>query len=373
MSDATVRLICDSCGRAAALLDWRCPACSGALHLEGLPAFDPAAIRQHEWSLWRYADMLPAVRRFSLGEGMTPLVPANVNGLPFLAKLEYLLPTGSYKDRGVAVMLNYLLGLGVTAVVEDSSGNAGASVAAYAGGIGMTVRIFVPETAAERKKAQIACYGAELVEVPGPRAAVTAACEAAAQQATYASHAWHPCFIAGEMTVAWELWEQMGGRTPDAVVCPVGQGGLLLGLVEGFRALLAAGVIAHLPRFFAVQSAACDPVVRAWEAGADTPAPVESGDTIADGIKIAHPVRGQAILATLRGSGGAALRVDDSAIHAARQALAAHGLFVEPTSAVPVAALPAVQAHLGPAAEIVVPLTGSGLKASWALAKGDDR
>ncbi len=362
MSNPNWQPVCDSCGAAAGPLDWRCLACGGPLHLEGLPGFDPAAIRQHEWSLWRYADMLPVARRFSLGEGMTPLIPIRVGGIPFLAKLEYLLPTGSYKDRGVAVMLNYLLALGVTAIVEDSSGNAGASVAAYAGGIGMRARIFVPAGAAEGKKAQIARFGAQLVEVPGPRAAVTAACEAAAQETAYASHAWHPCFIAGEMTTAWELWEQMGGRAPDAVVCPVGQGGLLLGLVEGFRALLAAGVIERLPHFYAVQSAACDPIVRAWERTIDVPAPVEGGSTIADGIRITAPVRGRAILAALRASGGAALRVDDFAIRAAQQTLAARGLFVEPTSAVPVAALPAVLDHIGGEAEIVIPLTGSGLK-----------
>jgi len=368
LGDHIVRAICDSCHAVAGPLDWRCPVCAGPLHLEGLPGFDPAAIRRHEWSLWRYAAMLPVARRFSLGEGMTPLVPTSVGGIPFLAKLEYLLPTGSYKDRGVAVMLNHLLACGVEAVVEDSSGNAGASVAAYASGIGMAARIFVPAGAAEGKKAQIARFGAQLVEVPGPRAAVTAACEMAAQETTYASHAWHPCFIAGEMTAAWELWEQMGRRAPDAVACPVGQGGLLLGLVEGFRALLAAGAIERLPRFYAVQSAACDPVVRAWEANADVPTPAAVGETIADGIKIALPVRGRAILAAIRASGGAALRVDDGAIRAAQHTLAKHGLLVEPTSAVPVAALPAILAHVGPAAEIVVPLTGSGLKtASQAL------
>ncbi len=365
MPDTHPALICDACGASAAPLDWRCPACGGLLHLAGLPAFDPAAIRQHEWSLWRYAALLPVHRRFSLGEGMTPLVPTSIGGVPFLAKLEYLLPTGSYKDRGSAVLLNHLLEHGAETVVEDSSGNAGASIAAYAGGIGMACRIFVPAGAAGAKKDQIAQFGATLVAVEGPRQAVTDAVEAAAATATYASHAWNPYFIAGLMTGAWEVWEQMGERAPGAVVCPVGQGGLFLGLYDGFRALHQAGVIPAMPRFFAVQSAAFDPIVTAWEAGADeVDAPAPGGDTIADGIRIARPLRSRRILGAIRETDGAAFRVDEDSIRAARKALAARGLFVEPTSAVPVAALPAVHAVVGRLAEILVPLTGSGLKAS---------
>ncbi len=356
-------LICDACAAPAGLLDWRCPACGGTLHLAGLPAFDPDAIRPYEWSLWRYAEMLPARRRFSLGEGMTPLVPVTTGSVPFLAKLEYLLPTGSYKDRGVAVLLNHLLEHGADAVVEDSSGNAGASVAAYAGGIGMACRVFVPAGAPADKKRQIAGFGAALVEVEGPRSAVTAAVEAAAQESTYASHAWNPYFIAGQMTHAWELWEQMGERAPEAVVVPVGQGGLFLGLYYGFRALLDAGAISAMPRLFAAQSAAFDPIVAAWESGAETvEAPRQAGETIADGIRIAQPLRSRLILGAIRETEGAAFRVDDLSIRAAQRALSRRGLFVEPTSAVPVAALPAVHAHLGKLSEIVVPLTGHGLK-----------
>ncbi len=355
-------VICERCGRAAGPLDWHCTACSGPLKIADLPPFDPEAIRTHEWSLWRYTAMLPAVRRFSLGEGMTPLVPVALPDKPFLAKLEYLSPTASYKDRGMAVMFNHLLAHGVEAVVEDSSGNAGASLAAYAGGIGIDARVFVPADAPAGKKTQIARFGATLVEVTGSRADVTAACEKAAQDIPYASHAWNPFYLAGQMTIAWEIWEQMGHRAPDAIVCPVGQGGLLLGLARGFAALHEAGLIAHVPRLYAIQSAACDPIVKAWEAEHDAPIPVSSGETIAGGIKITAPVRGREVLAALRGSGGAAYRVSDSAITAAQTILAAHGLFVEPTSAVPVAALDRVQAHLDRAAEIVIPLTGSGLK-----------
>ncbi|MFC1961240.1 pyridoxal-phosphate dependent enzyme [Chloroflexota bacterium] len=364
MSESQTTLFCPACNQTADPLDWRCPTCAGPLELTDLPPFDAAAIRDHEWSMWRYAAMLPTLRRFSLGEGMTPLVPTAVGDHQFLAKLDYLLPTSSYKDRGVALTLNYLLDQGVAEIVEDSSGNAGASTAAYAGGIGLKARIFVPATAPANKKQQISHFGAELVEVEGSRADVTTACENAARTATYASHAWNPYFVAGQMTCAWEIWEQMGRRAPEAIAVPCGQGGLLLGLYEGFKKLLEAELIKQLPRLYAVQSDAYDGIVRAWEAGADEPESARNGDTIADGIRITKPVRGRAILTAIRESDGAALRVKDHSIRAAQAALARHGLFVEPTSATPAAALEAVQTHLGKKAEIVVPLTGSGLKAT---------
>ncbi|GAB4575501.1 MAG: threonine synthase [Anaerolineae bacterium] len=358
-------LICETCGEPAPPLAWRCASCGGTLWLDALPAFDAEAIRTNEWSLWRYGAMLPITRRFSLGEGLTPLVPVNPGGVPFLAKLEYLNPTGSYKDRGVSVMMNYLLHHHAESVVEDSSGNAGASVAAYAGGIGLNCRIFVPAGAPEGKTRQIAQYGAEVVAVGGPRHAVTEACEQAAENAVYASHAWNPYFIAGQMTIAWETWEQMARRAPEAVVCPVGQGGLLLGWYYGYRALLAARAISHMPRLFAVQTEACAPIVDAWENGEETVTRrIEPGETIADGIRIGQPLRSRQILRALRETDGAAFRVDDLSIQAAQTALGKGGLYVEPTSAAAVAALPAVHAHLGKLSEIVVPLTGSGLKAS---------
>lgn len=359
------QLICDVCAAPAKPEAWRCATCGGTLHIANLPAFDPDAIRDHEWSLWRYADMLPANRRFSLGEGMTPLVPVSTGDVPFLAKLEYLLPSGSYKDRGVAVMLNALLAQDVDRIVEDSSGNAGASVAAYAGGIGMDCQIFVPAAAPQAKKAQIAGFGATLVEVAGPRSAVTEAVEAAAAEATYASHAWNPHFIAGQLTTAWEIWEQMGRRAPAAVAAPVGQGGLFLGLYYGFKALLNAEAISTMPRLYAIQSAAFDPIVSAWEQRADDVAePCPGGPTSADGIKIARPLRSRQILKALYETEGAAFRVAEADLLAARKSLAHSGLFVEPTSAVPAAALSRILEHIGQLAEIVIPLTGHGLKAT---------
>ncbi len=357
MSNYVPQLACDDCRRPAQPLDWRCTQCSGTISITNLPGFDAARIRLGDWSLWRYEAMLPIPMRHSLGEGGTPLVSVEWPGRRFLAKLEYLNPTGSYKDRGTVTLVNHLLQQGVTEVVEDSSGNAGASLAMYTGATGIHARIFAPASAPEGKKRLIA-LNAELVEVPGPRSAPTEACREAARTTVYASHAWSPFFIAGQMTAAWEVWEQMGRRTPSAILCPVGHGGLFLGFARGFKALLDAGLIEQMPAMIAVQSAACDPVVHAWEEGRDEPDRAAQNPTVADGIVVTLPTRGREILAAIRSTGGIAIRVNDDGILRARDMLTKRGLLVEPTSAVPVAALERVQAD----EEVVVALTGSGLK-----------
>jgi len=337
--------------------------CGAPLELSDQPPFEADHIRRDDWTMWRYADMLPINKQLTLGAGGTPLIQTLWENQPVWANLEYTNPTGSYKDRGVETLISYLSAHGVTDVVADSSGNAGASIALYSGAAGMRARIFTPDSAPLGKKRAIAA-GAELVEVSGSRADVTEACLRAVEAgAAYATHAWYPFFINGQQTLAWELWEQMGGA-PSAVVMPAGQGLLLLGVARGFRALHAAGLIDRLPRLYAVQSAACDPLVRGIEAGTTDPIPVAPGATSADGVVIGHPIRGEQVLAAIRESDGSAFRVQESDITAARTQLARQGLYAEPTSALTAAALPQVRAHLGEATDkIVIVLTGHGLKA----------
>jgi threonine synthase len=353
-------LFCTVCHAQAAPLDWRCTVCGGPIDFASLPAFDVNAIGTGDWSLWRYGVMLPVRKQVTLGEGGTPLARVDVDGVEFYAKLEYLNPTGSYKDRGTVTLINHLAAHGVREVVEDSSGNAGASCAGYSSAAGIHARIFVPVTAAPGKKALIAAFGGELVEVPGAQHEKTLACYEAAKTAPYASHAWSPYFVLGQMTAAWEVWEQLGRRAPAAVACPVGHGGLFLGFARGFKALHDAGLIDHLPQMIAVQSEGCDPIVRAWEGGLQVPPHVTPTPTVADGIIVEIPVRGRAVIEAIDETGGAALRVSNDAILAAQAKLAARGIMVEPTSATPVAALDAIRARVE--GDVVIALTGSGLK-----------
>lgn len=359
MSEMQCKIICSECGRDAPALAWRCADCGGALDFDALPAFDAAQIQSGDFSLWRYAAMLPVKRRFSLGEGMTPLVRMQLDGAHFDAKLEYLNPTGSYKDRGTATLLNHIAGFAVDEVIDNSSGNAGASLAAFASLAGIAAKIVVPRaTARASKKRLIRAFGGEIIESDDPSADVYAA----SAHTVYASHAWSPYFVLGQMTAAWEVWEQLGRRVPAAIAAPVGHGGLFLGCYRGFRALRQAGLSAEMPRMIAVQSTGVDPIVRGWEQQAAAPPAITPQHSIADGILVDVPVRGRQILDALRASGGFALRVDNAAIERARQRITARGLIIEATSATVIAALPQIRERIGNQAPLVLGLTGSGLK-----------
>lgn len=351
----------------------RCPITGAPLEYDSIPDFVPAAIDVRETGIWRYSAFLPVVHeaeaRVTLGEGWTPLVPDEWAGLPLHWKIDALMPTGSYKDRGVCIMVNWLKGLGYEVLVDDSSGNAGASLACYAARAGLRSIIFVPQTAPEPKKAQVSIYGGELVEVPGPRAEATKAAEAMtynSREMAYASHAWHPAFLLGQMTVAWEIWEQLGRVVPDWIVAPVGHGGTLLGAWRGFQHLRKSGVINKLPRLLAVQAEPYTPICDAFNNHWEEIRPVFYMRTIAaDGITISHPVRWAALLNAIRFSKGSAISVSEEEVIGAHQDLAARGLFVEPTSATIAAALRKRPPELIKPRELVVGiLTGHGLKRS---------
>ncbi|MCC6190393.1 MAG: pyridoxal-phosphate dependent enzyme [Anaerolineales bacterium] len=328
--------------------------------------FDPAQLERGAGraGLWRYRHTFtlpPAAEPVSLGEGGTPLVPARVDGRPVHLKLDFMQPSGSFKDRGMAVLFTALRAIGATAAIEDSSGNAGASFAAYAARAGIQARVFVPEAASGPKRAQIAAYGAELIRVPGPRTqAAEAALAAARAGAVYGSHIYNPIGLAGNATAAYEIWEQLG-RAPGSVVLPVGHGTLLLGLHRGFLALREAGLIEQVPRLIAAQAMACAPLWAVQRYGRDGLAWVTEGETVAEGIRVVQPVRGDAVLAAVAESGGSLVAVEDADILAGHNALARMGFYVEVTSA---AVWPALRQILAePAAgDTVVILTGSGLK-----------
>lgn len=349
----------------------RCPNTNEPLEYTDLPPFDPNAIDPTQMGLWRYAAMLPVVapdrERISLGEGWTPLIADRWQGVSLYWKMESLMPTGSYKDRGFSVLINWLLGLNASLVVEDSSGNAGASLACYAARAKLQACVYVPSTAAAPKKAQIAVYGAELVEVPGPREAATAAAVAATRLnkgTRYASHALQPAYLLGQMTCAWEIWEQLGRRAPDWYIAPAGQGGQLLSVWRGFQQLHKAGLIDRLPRLAAVQAEPFTPIFDAFHNGqnrATTPcAPL--GQNSADGIAITHPLRSVTVLTALRRSGGTVISVTEEELMDAQMELAGQGIYVEPTSATVAAAIEKLRPSLQSTQTVVAVLTGSGLK-----------
>jgi threonine synthase len=308
------------------------------------------------WSghgLWRYrADLSIRGDPVTLGEGATPIVPYE----KFLLKLEGISPTGSFKDRGAATAITAARAAGARTVVEDSSGNAGTAIAAYAAAAGMKARIFTPDDIVAVKARAIQVLGAELIKVSGPRSAVTQAAVAAARDAYDVGHARDDAFLEGTKTIAYELFEELGETLTD-VVTPVGQGTVLIGLAMGFADLVSAGRMERAPRLHGVQSEACAPLVRGATIG--RPAPVVPQPSIADGIRIPEPTRAERSYAAVRYSGGRWLAVSEGAIEAAWRQAAAVGLLMEPTSAVAIAGARVL--NLPPGSVLII--TGSGMKA----------
>jgi threonine synthase len=367
--------ICVQCGGHSAAMEriWRCQ-CGGALDLVlPVPRLSSTSIRQRPPDLWRYLEALPPLaHRVSLGESMTPFIPFDHRGRTLWLKCDYLLPTGSYKDRGAAILMSHLKTLGIERVVEDSSGNAAASLAAYAARAGIDIEVFCPASASPGKLAQIKLYGAQLRLIEGPRQRTTEALERhiAATGNFYASHLWHPYFLEGVKTMAFEIAEQNGWRTPDVILCPVGAGSILLGLYKGFHDLKRAGIIDRFPRLFAVQAANICPVYRAYQRHeADVPPMEAAQPTLAEGIALPRPVRGALLLQALRETKGGVTTVSEAEIREGLLVLGRRGVCVEPTSAVVLAGLEHLEdaGLVRPQEQVVLVLSGFGLKATAVL------
>jgi threonine synthase len=301
-----------------------------------------------------------------MGEGWTPLTCGEWNGAHLMFKLEFMMPSGSFKDRGMTVMVSYLKSRGLDQVLEDSSGNAGASLSAYAAAAGMRCRILVPETASYPKIAQIAACGADVVTIRGTRQDVADAALRMSREIFYASHNWQPFFAEGTKTLAYELWEQLGFKAPDNVIVPLGYGSNVAGCAIGFDELLRNGEITKVPRIFGVQAANCAPYYNAFRAGVDHLVPTTVTPTIAEGIASSKPTRVVEALRAVRDSGGSIVAVSEEEIVSALGMLARKGLYVEPTSAAAGAGLTQLLASgaIKPSENTVLVLTGTGLKAS---------
>ncbi|WP_327724834.1 threonine synthase [Streptomyces europaeiscabiei] len=345
----------------AASLAWCCPACRGPLDLDFAPTPAPLkSLTGRVNSLWRYAECLPlAGPTISLGEGRTPLVDLR-DGIR--AKLDFLMPTLSFKDRGAVLLAELALRLGPRRVIADSSGNAGTAVAAYCARAALPCTVYVPAGTSDKKLEQIGAHGAQLHLVDGDREATARVARKAADAdgVFYASHVYNPYFLHGTKTYVHELWEDLGGRLPEVIVVPVGNGTLLLGAALAVAELHAAGLIDRRPALYAVQSAAVAPLAHAWTEGADdlvgtTP----TAPTFAEGIAIPHPPRARQILRAVRDSGGAFLTVTEDQLRHAQRDLASRGLYVESTG---VACWAAVREGALGTRTAVVPLCGAGLK-----------
>ncbi|MDZ7746590.1 MAG: pyridoxal-phosphate dependent enzyme [Halobacteriales archaeon] len=352
-------LVCSACGerydRYGAV--WRCD-CGEPLDFADQPLPDGSPDIDPMRGLWAFESFLPTGPAVTLGEGFSPLTESSEWDCQF--KLEYVFPTGSFKDRGATTTLSFAAEQGVERVVEDSSGNAGAAIATYAARAGIDASIYVPASVKASKLRAIERAGAEVIRVEGSRQAVTDACVDAVESGAgwYASHAWNPAFFAGTATFAYEVAAQRGWEVPDAVVTPLGHGTLFLGAYRGFRALKQAGWTDSIPRLLGAQAAGYAPIAD------DLHGPSDGQNDVADGIQIRDPARETQIHEAIEATDGDAIAVSEEAVSETLDALHAAGFYTESTCAVAPAALEEYRERgvLDAGADVVVPLTGSGLK-----------
>jgi threonine synthase len=343
------------------------------LLLTSVPGLTRPQIDTATRSLWRYRAALPFQpdQPITMGEGCTPLMPRTLHGAAALLKCEWMMPTGSFKDRGASVMLSLLRAQGVHDVLEDSSGNGGAAVSAYAAAGGMRATIMAPASTSPAKTVQMRAHGATVELIPGSRQDTADAAVRRSDSVFYASHNWHPFFLQGTKTLAYELWEDLGFRAPDNIITPCGAGSNVLGCEIGFSELLRAGEIDAMPRIFAAQPANCGPIAAAFLAASDVPVAIEIAPTIAEGTAIAQPIRLTEVLGTLRETRGGAVMLSEAEIAGATLELARMGIYVEPTAAQPAAAFAKLlgAGTITPEQTTVLVLTGSGLKATPRIAE----
>lgn len=363
-NESLFRFFCKSCNAEYLLSKpiWRC-VCGSFLDIKFKGKIDPAKIKKEIFSLWRYREFLPIEKDeniVSFGEGLTPLVKLQIYKKEFFAKLEFLFPTGSFKDRGATVLVSKIKELKIKKVVEDSSGNAGCAISAYCAKAGIDCEIFVPENASPAKISQIKIYGAKINAIKGTRDEVAKKALISAEKSYYASHVWNPFFFHGTKTFSYEIWEQLGFKEPDTILLPVGNGTLLIGAYIGFKELFDSGLTGKIPRFVAIQAENCSPIYKIFKENLKNMPEIETKKTIAEGISVAKPARWQNIIKIIKETGGDVIVVKEEEIIESAFELAREGIYVEPTSATAIAGLKKYEVKDNEI--IVIPLTGHGLK-----------
>ncbi len=296
-----------------------------------------------------------------MSEGGTPLIRRRDVKEKVHLKLEGDNPTGSFKDRGTTVVISDAIAKGYRTVAVASTGNMGASVAAYCAYANLEARVFIPEDVPREKIAQIEAYGANLIRVDGPFSkAVERSIEEVERDQRHvylASTGLNPLFLEGLKTVGFEIYESIG--VPDRIVVPSGTGGMLTSIFKAYEELKSLGLVSKLPRMVAVQAQDCSPIVNAWQTGGDV-VPQERCRTVASAIMVKVPFNAYSALDAIRRSGGEAVSVNDEAIIAAIKTLGKEGVFAEPASAAAAAAMQSMKTRKDETTVLVI--TGSGLK-----------
>ncbi|MDQ6597890.1 pyridoxal-phosphate dependent enzyme [Bacillus salipaludis] len=363
------QFICNRCGKKHDITPnrWKCE-CGGVLNIvKDSPKIDVAAWNNYPNTLWRYFETMPFAKdsktweSVTMGEGQSPLIVLDPMEPNTYVKIDYMMPTLSFKDRGAVVLMTKAKELGVSKVIADSSGNAGTAIAAYAARCNIACDIYLSDETSPKKIAQIKAHGATIKEIHGTREEIAAAAQKAvdAEKVFYASHVYNPYFYEGTKTYAYEIYEQLKGA-PDALIIPVGNGTLVLGAYYGFKELFESKLIEKIPKIVAIQAANCAPLMRAYENGLEIAEPVTNKGTLAEGIAIAAPARSRQILEAVRETNGLFIDIKEDEILSARAMLADKGFYVEVTTAANYAGY--LKYKKAPDEKIIIPLCGAGIK-----------
>ena len=387
LRNMTYRLRCTDCGTeyGATEVEYLCPACGP----RSAAGFAPRGVLRIEYEATRAAAFPdPAYADSRRWHALLPLdSPASMPPLPVgptpLHHVERLgrelglsnlrikddtnLPTGSLKDRASSVVVAKARELGRDTITTASTGNAAVALAAMAASVGLRAVILVPRTAPIAKRTQMLVFGATVVPVEGTYDdAYALSLEATRVFCWYnRSTAYNPITVDGKKTVAFEIWEQLGRRAPDAVIVPTGDGVILSAVHKGFCDLKDAGLVERLPRLYAAQAEGSAAIARSLDLDGDDVPAHEGAKTIADSICVGAPAAGRWAKRAIRETGGAGLVVTDDEITAAIGVLGrTSGIFCEPAAAAAVAGTrkAARQGLVRPDETVVTLVTGSGLK-----------
>ena len=386
-------LRCITCGSEYSINDvvYNCRKCGDLLEVKFdlkklKEKLEGADWKQRRISVWKYKEFLPILDKskiVTLHEGGTPLYKCDKLGKELGVKNLYVKneganPTGSFKDRGMTVGVSKALELKARAVVCASTGNTSASLAAYAAKAGLNCVVLIPSgKIALGKLAQAMMYGANVVAVRGNfDDALQIVLDASKHLGLYLLNSINPFRIEGQKTSAFEICDQLGWRSPDRVILPVGNAGNITAYWKGFKELKDLGIVEGLPKMTGIQAVGANPIAKAFATKSNQIKPVKNPETIATAIRIGNPVNWKRALNAMRESDGTATTVTDEEIVYAQKLLArTEGIFVEPASAASIAGLKKLVENneVDPDENIVCVTTGHGLKDPEAAIKACEK
>ncbi len=383
-AEASTRFVgvrCRNCGNARPVaLEYVCPSCFGPLEAEydmGIVArtLTRDAIAARAPGIWRYAELLPVDRVPARGlpVGSTPLIAAErlapALGLDQLwIKDDTRNPSLSFKDRAVAVAAARAMEFGVEAIACASTGNLAGATAAAAAALGIPAYVFIPADLEPAKVDHALAYGATVVPIDGTYDDVNRLCLEVADETGwgFVNINLRPFYAEGSKTLAYEIAESLGWRSPDVIVAPVASGAMFTRIARGFEELAELGLIERRPiRFVGGQAAGCAPVATAWASDTNVIEPIRTPDTIVRSLAIGNPADGRYVVDLVRATEGSVEAIDDSVTAAAiRDVARLEGIYPETAGGVTLAAAAAARRRgvIRPGDEVVALLTGNGLK-----------